>query len=191
MPWLVVIIFIVLGALAYYFWRSQNRLRTPSEGEPMPQTFDFDEQEGRVRRKLRVIAAEQTVAGKRQKVRIELRALPDVTNLKPPPEKQIDALLSVVINPVVYASETGESLTTFNPPLTVTVHYKKQDAEMTTESKDGTPQLSLVSAYESDDGWRFEKLPTTVTPNSGGNGGTLTAQLSTLEPGDPLWVGKP
>lgn len=195
MPWFVVILFVVLAIVAYYFWRSQNeRLRAPSSEDEMSQTFDFPEQAGAValnRRTLRIIAPTQIVRGKKQKIRVELAPLPAIGVLKPPPEKGIDALLALVVNPMVLAQDTGDALTAFDPPLTITVQYKKEDAAETSTDEKGIPKLSIVCGYEAEDGWRFEKLPTTVTPDAKGNGGTLTAQLKTLAPKDPLWVGKP
>ncbi len=194
MPWILVILAIVLIVLFYYLARSRSgpREALPPE-DNVPQTFDFEEQEGiaaPTRRRLRIVAPPQTRRGKRQQVRIELKPLPALGETKPPPEKRIDEILAVVVNPMVYAAETGEPLETFDPPLTVTISYKKQDAARTTMNN-GVPQLSIVTVYESDKGLRFEKLATQVTPDADGNGGTLTADLYTLAPNDPLCVGKP
>ncbi len=194
MPWIALILFGALVLAFYFFWRSRNQgVGTLPTEDTMPQAFSFDEDGARAlaSRKFAIVAARQWNKGKRQKVRVELKPLPTFDNLKPPPEKQIDALLAAVANPIVYADETGEQLSTFDPPLTITIHYKNQDAAKTKSSADGVPQLSIVSAYQSPDGWRFEKLPTIVTPNSNGEGGTLVAQLKTLEPTDPLFVGAP
>ncbi|MBI4674378.1 MAG: hypothetical protein HY741_22265 [Chloroflexi bacterium] len=195
MPWLAIVAFVVFVIVVYYFWHSQNEgVGAPPSEDNVAQTFDYEEQDGAaalVRRKLRVVVPAQKGKGKPQKVRIDLKRLPALDSLKPPPEKHIDALLAVVINPVIFASESGEQLTTFDPPLTITIHYEEQDAALTTNSSDGVPQLSIVTVYESSDGWRFEKLQTTVSPNPNGNGGTLTAQVTTLEPDDPFCMGMP
>ena len=194
MPWIAVIALLALVVLFYYFWHSrQDGALTPINQDNAPQTFNFEADQGIAalsRRKLRIEAPGQIARGKRQPVRIERKPLPALEDLKPPPEKKIDALLVAVINPVVFAAQTGEPLVTFDPPLTVTIYYDKADAEKT-KSDNGLPRLSIVSAYESADGWKFEKLPTVVKANADGNGGTLVAQLWTLEPNDPLWVGMP
>src|SRR5258708_7216420 len=148
MPWLAIIAFIVIVILFYYFWRSRNEnAKVPTE-DNMPQSFDFERQDGAIvlnRRKITFVAAQQHVRGKPQKLRIELKPLPDLSQLKPPPEKKIDALLTTVVNPVVYAAETGEQISTFDPPLIVTVHYQQEDAALTTVTSDGVPQLSIVT----------------------------------------------
>lgn len=195
MPWIALGAFIVLAIVFYYFWRSRNaRTETPQMEDNVPQSFDFEAAEeltALVRRKTNIVAATQSVKGKRQKLRIELKPVPAVSELKPPPEKKIDLLLDVALNPAVYAAETGDEVSTFDPPLTVTIYYNQEDVKATTLSSNGAPQLSIVSAYPSPTGWRFEKLPTTVAPNPNGDGGTLTTQVTTLEPNDPFCIGKP
>jgi len=194
MPWLVILVAIVLFALFYFLARSRGGLREPPTLEDnVPQTFEFQEQESiaaPTHRNLRIIAPQQNSRGKRQKVRIELKPLPALGEMKPPPEKRIDEILAVVSNPAVYAAETGEQLETFDPPFTVTLTYKKQDAART-ELLNGAPQLSIITVYESEKGLRFERLATKVSPNPDGDGGTLTANLTTLAPNDPLCIGKP
>jgi hypothetical protein len=195
MPWFIVIIAVVLVVIFYYLSRAQApRAPERSADENAPQTFDFQagqELRAVVQRDTRILVPPQWVRDRRQKLRIELQSLPAIGQLKPPPEKKIDALLAAVINPTMYAEETGEPLTNFDPPLTLSISYTSEDAAETTIGKDGAPQLSIVTAYQSPEGWRFERLGTTVTPNRDGEGGTLTAEVTTLEPADPFTIGKP
>lgn len=194
-PIWIVIIIVVLIAI-YYFW---SRLQPPKPGTPrindeQPDVFEFDPDTDQlapiIRRKVRFVAPPQNMRGGKQRVTITPDKLPSTQGAEPPAAKNI-SLDVMVIEPQVQLAETNEYVYDFDPPLELTIFYKKEDAAKTTLDDNGVPRLSIITGYHSPDGWKFERLSTTVTPDPQTEGGTLTAQVSTLHPQDPAWVGHP
>jgi len=187
----VLVVFLVLVLIVLLAMRKPGGTgRTDIE----EQTFEFQPDTDQsaapfVGRRVRIVAPSQMLNGAPRKLQINLLPLPKLNAMgAPPPEKHIDALVALALNPQVRDVERNEDLVNFAPPLRVTVYYSEADAQATT-LENGAPQLSIVTAYESDGSWRYERLETVVTPAEGG--GTLDANLSTLQPDDPIAMGRP
>jgi hypothetical protein len=190
---LLVIVVFVLLVLAALWARTQSRTGSP-DGPVIPDdTFDFDEDSDQIaptaRRKTHIVAPAQDTPDGKRRLDITANALPNLTGVTPPPEKNIDAILVTVLNPSVRFLDSDIEVNDFAPPLTLVVDYKAEDAEATT-TEGGKPRLSLAAVYQSNEGWRFERLNTDVTPYAEG-GGTLTASLGTLQPNDPVVMCRP
>jgi hypothetical protein len=188
---LVVFVLLVLFAVAQ---RIQKNGDTPGEPIIADDAFDFEEDTENisptVRRKTRIVAPVQSAGGGKRKLTIRPMPLQNLTGVTPPPEKGIDAILVTVLNPSARFVDSETEVYNFDPPLTLMVSYKPED-QAATSSQNGTPQLSLATVYQSEKGWRFERLPTTVRPNSTNEGGTLIASLKTLQPNDPVVMCRP
>ncbi|RIK24605.1 MAG: hypothetical protein DCC52_12225 [Chloroflexi bacterium] len=143
------------------------------------------------RRKVTITAPAQMLRGARRKLVVEAQPLPSLGELKIPANKGIEKLLVLVIDDRVRDAETRDEVYEFEKPLTYVIEYTKEDIAATTLNADGTPRLSIVTGYQTQDGWKFERLPTKVTPNPKTGGGTLTAQVKTLQPLDPKWISIP
>lgn len=191
---LVILIFVVLVAFA--LWQSQqNPKRNAPEGvEPTTEEFEFDEDTENVTRtsmrKIRITAPPQARDGTRVKLRIQPQPLPNVQDLTIPEGKNLDALVTTVLNPRVEYADNGQEINTFDPPLILRVNYKKQDADAT-QTVNGAPQLSLVTGYRTNNGWKLERLATTVIPDDKTGGGICTASVSNLQPADPIFLFRP
>ena len=148
-------------------------------------SFDFDPSQpgmtGRVTGRLNMLAPQQN--GKA--VSVEVQLLPAAPDSPPPASKGIQRLIRLVIHPHVTNQTTGEVLTTFDPPLKLTVSYTSQDLVGVANGPDGSPALFLITFYNDGTTWRWQKLATTVDPTKM----TLTASLATLTPADPVGVG--
>jgi len=120
----------------------------------------------------------------------QFEALPLPTDMPtaPPPGKGFTKVVTLLIEPKVTIG--GNEVTNFDTPLTVTVDFTAQDAAAVGRGGDGKPKLRIGSAYKQGNAWKWQILPTTVTcTNKECTEGTLTAQLTTLHPGDPLFEG--
>lgn len=192
--WIVIIIVVLI--VIYYFWSrlQPSKPGTPRINDEQPDVFEFDEDTNQiapnVRRKVRFVAPPQNMPGGKQRVKITADKLPSTQGAEPPAAKNI-TLDTIVIEPQVQLAETNEVIYDFDPALEMTIFYKQSDAAKTTLDENGVPRLSIITGYHGNDGWKFERLPTTVTPDSENGGGTLTGQVSTLHPQDPAWVGHP
>ena len=188
---LVIVVFVLLVLFAIG-QRSQRNSTTPGDAITSEDTFEFEEDSENVtptaRRKTKIVAPTQRAA--KGKLQIRALPLPGLAGATPPPEKGIDAILVNVLNPSARFASDDAQVFDFDPPLTLVVRYKAEDEKATT-LKNGTPQLSLATVYQSDKGWRFERLDTSVQPDADGNGGTLTAYLKTLHPNDPVVMCRP
>ncbi len=159
---------------------------SPSTGTP----FDFHPGTHPVGRHVHVHAPDQQDRTKKtHKLEIQAQPLPaepDFNNasVKPPVHKGITRLIRTVIHPkATYADDPNFAPLTFDPPLTLTVYYTPDDLK----NLPAGAQLALITYYKEDQNniWHWEKLPTTVdTTNQ-----TLTAQVATLNPLDPVGVG--
>lgn len=183
---LVIAFFIVLVLIVL---TASGRRGRPAPPPTDADTFDFEADNDAaiptVRRATHIVAPVQQINGSPRHLSISVTQLPNMTGVQPPPEKDIAAIFAVIINPRVVIAGTETEVYDFADSLTVTVNYTGEDAAAYPVGADGNPTLSLATAYQTDDGWKFEKLATTVTPDNSG-GGTLTAALSTLHPKDPL-----
>lgn len=190
---LLVIVVFVLFVLVALGARMQYREDSPDSPVNLDATFEFDEDSEQLsptaRRKTSIFAPAQDSPGGKRKLDITAMPLPDLTGATPPAEKGIDALLVTVLNPSVRFADSDLAVNDFSPALTLIVDYKPEDA-MATTMENGIPRLSLATVYQSEDGWRFERLDTEVKPNVEG-GGTLTALLNTLQPNDPVVFCRP
>ncbi len=144
-----------------------------------------------VRRNLTVDAKAQRHQGASRKITVEAGALPDLTNVTPGKDKGIDAIVQVVMNPIVRYADSREEVIEFEPPLEIVIDYTAEDAKATTLNAEGIPQLSITQAYQTPEGWKWERLKTRVSPTSPGGPGTLHTQLHTLRPKDPLMITRP
>ncbi len=144
-----------------------------------------------VRRNTTIDAQAQHHQGTSRKITVEAGALPDLTNVTPSADKGIDAIVQVVMNPIVRYADSRDEVTEFEPPLDITIDYTAEDAKTTKLNAAGTPQLSITQAYQTPEGWKWERLKTRVSPASPDGPGTLRAQIHTLRPKDPLMITRP
>jgi hypothetical protein len=183
-----VLVIIVLGQ------RAQRGGQVPDDSTFTEETFEFPEDaeslKPTARRNTSIVAPMQSTASGMRKLAISALPLPDLSSAIPPPEKGIDAILVTVLNPDVRFADTDAEVYDFDPVLRVTVNYKPEDRDATT-MEDGKPRLSLATVFESEGGWRFERLATAVVPDAEGGGGTLSALLETLQPDDPVVMCRP
>ncbi len=159
---------------------------SPSTGTP----YDFHPSTHPVSRRVHVHAPDQQDANKKaHRIHIHPQPLPadpdlNDANVRPPVQKGITRLIRTVIHPkVTYADDPNFIPLTFDPPLTLTVYYTPDDLK----NLPAGAQLALITYYKEDGSnkWHWQKLPTTVdTTNQ-----TLTAQVATLNPLDPVGVG--
>lgn len=191
------IAFLLLAIFYFLFRRTSNKAVDPDEngGTNDDDMFIFDPDLDAVKfqasRKVTVNAPDQTINGTRRKLIVEANTLPKLADLKVPAGKGIEKLLVLVIDDRIRTKDTREEVYEFDSPVTYTVEYTKEDAAATTKNAEGTPRLSIVAGYQTADGWKFERLKTTVTPNPRNGGGTLTAKIKNLKPKDPKWIGIP
>jgi hypothetical protein len=133
----------------------------------------------------------QNHKGKKRKIQVRAAPLPvAVAPAAPPREKGIHALITIVLNPVVTVGDAEEEIEIFDPPLEVHVDYTESDVKATTLNPKGVPQLSLTLGYPTEQGWKWERLETEVTPSSKTTG-TLHAKIHALRPKDPVWISRP
>lgn len=195
----VILLVLVLFILLVLFALLTRREPPPGPDGPHVdddgQTFTFDPEpenlQMSVRRKTVFLVPPQKIAGPGRQVQILLRPLPRPDGLTIPSGKGIDALDVLFLNPYAALSDTGEEVYDFDPPLTVTMYYTAEDAEKAARDEKGAPLMSIITGYESESGWKFERLPTTPMPDAETGGGTLKAPLTTLHPRDPMWAGRP
>lgn len=187
---LVLVLFIVLVLVAVFSRANRSGDGTARDSETELFTFEEDGVSAvpTTLRRTEIRVPAQSINGARRKLTVVAAPLPAMPNDAPPAEKGIEALVAMVINPVVRDAETNQELYEFDPPLEIAVRFKPED---TTETGDEPPRLSLITAYLAGQGWKFERLPTAVTSDGPGKGGTLRAQLRTLQPQDPLVIGRP
>jgi hypothetical protein len=190
------IAFLLLAIFYFLFRRTPNKALEPDEnGGPDDDMFIFDPDLEAVKfqasRKVTVNAPAQTINGTLRKLTVEANTLPKLPDLQVPAGKGIEKLLVLVIDDRIRTKDTREEVYQFDSPVTYTIEYTKEDAAATTKNADGTPRLSIVAGYQAADGWKFERLKTTVTPNPRTGGGTLTAKIKNLQPKDPKWIGIP
>lgn len=180
---LVVVVAVVLVAL--YLFR-----RAPA-AEPGLSRFVFSPSPEfgvtpLVKREVTIVAPDQLSAGKTRKLNVTALPLPPEPSQTPPKEKGIDRLLTSVINPRVQYSDTGETATNFDPPLTFTFTYSAEDLAVAPQT-DGRPQISIVTFYQDGDFTRWERLVTDIDAKAM----TCSAQVRTLTPSDPAGMGIP
>lgn len=196
MPFTVVFIAVVLIVIFYFLSRRQRPVpNPPGVSETESDTYEFapDDQSlspvaGRI---VRVVAPAQMIGGAKRRLQVIPRPLSGVGEASVPAGKNF-ALITLVLNPEVQRLDNGDPVSDFPDPLTLTFYYTARDAAATDKNADGSPQLSIISGYLSkNDGWRMERLDTTVTPDPNTGGGTLEAKLDTLYPNDPQWIGRP
>ncbi len=197
-PFLLLGIAIAILVVFYFLFRRPiGGIRNPDEKEEGTEDdmFVFDPERDGIsrlsRRKVTVKAPAQTINGARKRLVVEANPLPDLPNLQIPEGKGIEKLVVLVIDDRVRTRDTGEEVYEFDSPLMYTIEYTKEDAAATTTNDDGKPRLSIVTGYLAEEGWKFERLDTKVTPNPKTGGGTLEAKIKSLKPQDPKWVGVP
>lgn len=194
--------FILLGiafgllVIFYFLFRRAPGPGPDEKGKSAEQdTFVFDPQSDTIkpvsRRKVTVTVPAQTIAGVKHRLRVEAKDLPGLEDIQVPQGKGIDKLLVLLIDDRVMLADTDEEIYEFDPPLTYAVEYTQADAAAAPKNADGKPTLSVVTGYLAEDGWKFERLNTTVESNPVTGGGTLTAEQRTMHPLDPKWVGVP
>lgn len=191
---LILVVFAVLVGVAILWSRRSPKAESPMD-ETLTEIFEFtpDEQGAvpTIARRTRIVAPGQRVNNATQKIRVIAQPLPQINNLVIPAEKGIDSLDILLINPVVRLADSDQELNEFDPPLTVTVWLDKQDMTAGKLTADGAPAMSLITGYQAADGWKFERLSTERSFNPETGGGTLSAQIRTLTPKDPVWAGFP
>ncbi len=166
---------LVIAFLYYLRRRAEEEGGGQAIGPKGTNSFIFDPN---VTRRVEVNAPDQNG----HPLRVEADPPGEVPDTPPPPGKGIQALVVPVITPRVIDLVTQQELTYFDPPLTFVVHYRDQDV-----GPDGDPaQLFLGVYYRAKEGWRWQKLDTDVNANAK----TLTAQIRTLMPSDPVGVMK-
>lgn len=197
-PFILLAIAIGLLVIFYFLFR-----RTPAQapgqnekgGNGEEEMFTFDPKQDVAkpvsRRKVTIIAPTQTIGGVKRKLRVEAKDLPTLAGIQVPKGKGIDALLVLVMDDRVLFADSDQEVYEFDPPLTYVIEYTKEDAAAAPKDDKGTPRLSIVTGYPTEDGWKFERLDTLVEPNPANGGGTLTAKLSKMNPKDPKWIGQP
>jgi hypothetical protein len=157
--------------------------------------FTFDPQQNVAkppsRRKVTVTAPVQKIGGAKRRLRVEAGDLPTLAEIQVPKGKGIDALLVLVINDRVLFADSDQEIYEFDPPLSYAIEYTKEDAAAAPQDANGIPKLSIVTGYQAEDGWKFERLDTQVEPNPATGGGMLTAKQSNMHPKDPKWIGIP
>jgi hypothetical protein len=194
MPFLVVFIAVLLIVLFYFLSKRQSRQADSPED---PDTFDFEPDTQSVTptvlRKVRVVAPVQTFGDTKQRVYVQANPFPPgVDQVNIPSGKGIDALLTLVIEPVVRRLDNDAEVNDFSDELSLTIYYTAKEVAATELDSFGRPMLSIVSGYRDEsEVWRLERLDTRVTPDPNTGGGTLTAKLKTLHPKDPQWIGRP
>jgi len=165
-----------------------NKIEHEHENQP-PRTYQPGH--SHVYRETTLDAPPQHHQGTSRKVTIDMLAMPDMTGVTPAAGKGIDGIIAWVMNPVVKWHDTGEEVHNFEPPLSLTVGYTAEDVQATTLDDKGIPRLALILAYQSDDGWKWERMHTRVEPSSPGGPGTLSCKIHTLHPKDPVAIGRP
>jgi|GEM_PF-2658431 hypothetical protein len=195
-PFILIGIAIVLLVIFYFLFRRTPEVPPPGgKGSADEDTFVFDPTQEAARafarRKVTVIAPAQMMDGIQRRLVVEADSLPTLPAMEIPKEKGIDALGVLVINDRVRLADSDQEVYEFDPPLTYVIEYTKEDAASAPTNLDGTPRLSIVTGYHAEDGWKFERLPTTLQPDSATGGGTLTAQIANMHPKDPKWIGNP
>lgn len=192
---IVLVIFLVLVLLAVTTRNRSNGTNGQPASDPNATTYDFDvDTEGvipTVGRRVRIQAPGQNVNGAMRKLDITAMPLPRVGELTLPPEKGIQSLDILVLNPSARIAGTNQELYVFDPPLTVSVELTPEDMQYSQTEISLPRTRSIITGYESESGWRFERLPTTMSANNATGGVTLTAQVNTLNPKDPMWAGRP
>ena len=121
----------------------------------------------------------------------QFNALPLPTDMPstPPPGKGINRIRTLLIEPEVTID--GKVATTFDPPLTIEAEFTAQESAGSPRDAEGKPKLFIFTAWKEGNAWKWEKLPTTVAcDDKECTRGTLTAQIKTLRPGDPLGEGE-
>ncbi len=110
----------------------------------------------------------------------------------PPRGKGIDKFIVAVIEPQIRVKGTNETVVNFDPSFTLSIDFSSDDFRAAPLGADGKPQFSIVTFYKAGNDWRWERLPTTVTCKERcDQGGTLAAELKTLQPNDPIGEGAP
>ncbi len=162
----------VLAAFLYWL-RGKGRISISIDVSG-PSTFVF---EPNVNAGVTIVAPEQDG----RPVRVE--ALPVPQEMKPVnlERKGMKSLIASVIEPKVTDAKTGEPLTKFDPPLTITVSYANLDLG------GANPEDIFLGTFYFDDKsgeWRGEPLLTHRDLEAK----TLTADISNLRPSDPVGV---
>lgn len=194
---LIIIAVIALIVLIYLWQRRRTSPPAPriDDGKPDSDTFEFTPDMESVTptaaRRVRVEAPAQRVRGAQRRLVVEAQPLPRLADLEAPRHKGIDALQVLFFNPLVRLADTDEPVYDFTDPLTVTVFYTADDAAMTAKDMQGKPRLAIITGYQSEDGWRFERLGGELQPDPDTGGGTCTVRVKTLQPKDPMWIGNP
>jgi hypothetical protein len=143
-----------------------------------------------VGRQVTIDTQTQKRRGASHKLKVEAAPLPNLSRVKPKGAKGIEGVISVVLNPIVRSIEDDQEWNEFDPPLDISVQYTEADAKATTLDAKGNPKLSLALVYQSENGWKWERLKTEVIPSRQG-GGTLRAKIRTLRPQDPIVMCRP
>lgn len=194
MPFIIVLLAVVLIVLFYFLSRRQSR---EADAPDAPDTFDFEPDTESltptVLRRVHVEAPVQTLSGVKQRVYVEANPFPlGVDEVNIPGGKGIDALLTLVWEPVVRRLDNRAEVNDFSDELSITIYYSPKEVAATELDALGRPRLSIVSGYRDANGvWRLERLATDVIPDPGTGGGRLNAKLKTLHPNDPQWIGRP
>jgi hypothetical protein len=117
--------------------------------------------------------------------------LPSETLPMPPAGKGIKKIVRLVIEPHVRVEKNNAAVYHFDPPLVVTMEFTAEDAQVVARGPDSKPQLSIISCWKDGNAWHWERLKTTVACSGTCETGTLTAEIKTLRPNDPLCEGEP
>ncbi len=169
----------LIGIIVYLLRNRQEPASLSTFQEPVPSstTFYFDPKNV-TRRVLIVVPAQERGL-------LNIDALP----LEPEPTAEIPAAKGfksvdvAVINPRITLQGSREPVTFFSPPLTITVYYADTDIAVA----GGVENLKLVTYYrdERTNMWRWQDLGAKLDPERM----TLTAELYTLVPKDPVGIG--
>jgi len=181
----------ILAIVILVYRNARKEVKKIEHESEEPKTHTFQAGHNHVSRQVSFVADVQHHQGAKRKVMIEAAPMPDMSTAVPSPEKGIDQVLALVMNPVVRLADTKEEMWKFEPPLQVKVTYTEADVNATTPDEQGKPKLSLVLVYQEDAAWKWERLKTHVEPDASKKQGTLSAKIHTLRPKDPLVIGRP
>lgn len=180
---------------------------TPTAGLPHDVVFEFDSNGTTVlRRTVIVIPPQNNKAGDftikpgslpTDKVPLTLKKDILPGSKLYPPDKKTDAttLLTFVISPSILSA--GKPITTFDPSLRMTLEYNASDYDLACSrvkcESNQPPPLRVINLYKADETWHWQGLDNTKVVCGGSSciTGTLSAEISTLQPDDPEGTGSP
>src|ERR1051325_4213007 len=103
---LIIVFFIVLVLIVLMAGGRRRSAPPPTDAD----TFDFNQDNDSaiplVRRTTRIVAPVQQINGSPRHLSISATPLPNMDGVQPPPEKGIDSIFAVILNPRVFIAGT-------------------------------------------------------------------------------------